>query len=223
MKWKYYPLADSSLRARAHVLKNLSVGAAEHCLTKKLLKQFRDATGAIIAIAFESLDVDTEHFVANPTYGGGKRTIDESVAWADAPIWGLVKFVDRWLQQSADAAVISENFFATRQSVTLHPRESRTAFYGDQVYHILSNADAGQEPLIECALRESEHHLGAGVCTLCKTLPQTEIKSEDFFDEIVGHTAHIFTPAFDNAGYLVWSPGAAQTGEETTYQGTQLV
>lgn len=209
MRWKYFPLSPDDVKAKAYIIENLSIGAFEHTLTKKLLGRFASARGEMFAIAFESLDLNSEHLYKYATYGGGKWVIDEPIVWTDSPRWGLIAFVDQWLQQSSEAVVVCENFFATRESIRLNPRESRIALYGEQVYHILSNEDAGHVPSIECALRESEHHWAAGICTLCREIPEAEIGSEEFFDEIVAHAAHVFTPAFDNEGYLVWSPEAA--------------
>lgn len=209
-KWTYYPLPRGDSKAKKQVLQNLEMGAHEHTLSKKLLARFSEANGPMLLIAFESLDLDADCLYEYATYCGGQSKPPgfESISWMDCPRWGLVPFVDKYLLKSREAIVLCENWAATRTSVTDFPRESRLLLFGDEVYHILSSENAARPESIECAIRESEHHWATGVCSLYAELPQGDIPSETFFDAVVGSTAHIFTPALDGQGYLVWSPVA---------------
>jgi hypothetical protein len=92
-------------------------------------------------------------------------------------------------------------------------RESRTVFYGDEVYHLLSSIDAGNLEFIATTVWEADNQWLTGVCSLAEQVPQHEIRSEEFFDEIISNLAHIFVSAFDGEGYLVWSPVLADAGE----------
>lgn len=210
MKWRYYSLSDDDQRAKAQIFENLNLGAYEHTLTKKLLARFSAARGALMAIAMESLDLEGEWLFKYATYVGETESADaigsQDIAWTDSPIWGLIEFVDRWLSGSTDRVTVCENCFLSRKVLIDSPRESRTSCYGEEVYHILTNQDASNQDAIECALRESEHHWATGVCSRYAAMPHGDIPSEAFFDEIVANTAHIFTPALDGEGYLVWSP-----------------
>jgi hypothetical protein len=210
MKWKYYPLADDDAKAKNQIFRNLSVGAEEHTLTRKLLVRFAEATGSIFAIAFETLDLESDCLYEYGSYCGGEVLREaigaQPVSWTDSPIWGLIDFVDKWLYTSKDAVVLCENWVVRPEHLIQHPRESRVSCYGDEVYHVLCSADAGNHDSIECMIRESEHYFATGVCSQCDQLPQGEIPSEEFFDLIVTNTTYIFTPAFDGEGYLVWSP-----------------
>jgi hypothetical protein len=164
----------------------------------------------MLAIAFESLDLDKDHLYKYGTYAGGRGLADaigtQPVSWRDSPRWGLIAFLGKWLKSATDAVTVCENVFATRKHLHCAPKESRIACYGEEVYHILNHKDADNEAAIECALRESTHHWATGVCALHAHLPAGDIPSETFFDILVAHTAHIFTPALDGEGYLIWSP-----------------
>lgn len=210
MKWRYYRLGENDPRAKAQVFENLEMGAYEHTLSKKLLERFSVAGGEMRAIAFESLDLNYPYLYKYSSYVGGKSAADaigtEPVPWTDFPIWGLIEFLEKWLYSSKNAVVVCENLAARRKHLASSPRESRTVCYGDEVYHILTSADAASRDAIECALRESEHHWATGVCSRHTSIPERNIQSEAFFDAIVANTAHIFTPALDGEGYLIWSP-----------------
>ncbi|MGA2035489.1 MAG: hypothetical protein ABSG68_24840 [Thermoguttaceae bacterium] len=210
MKWEYFSLGNNNAKAKKHVLDNLSMGACSHTLSRKLLSRFSEADGSMLLIAFESLDLGADCLYEYATYGGGKRLKDlpgfAAVTWMDSPRWGLVPFVDKHLLKSREAVVLCENWAATREAVAHSPRESTVLLYGDEVYHVLTGEDAASPDAIECALRESEHHWATGLCSFCRGVPPGEIASEAFFDVVVANAAHIFTPALDGGGYLIWSP-----------------
>lgn len=208
MMWKYYPLSDNDPKAKRQVLKNMEMVVPEHTLSKKLLQRFSEASGPMLLIAFESLDLDADCLYEYATYCGGKYNLpgSESISWMDGPMWGLIPFLDKYLLKSKEAIVLCENWAATRKAVVDFPRESQILLFGDEVYHILTSENAGSPDSIECTIRESEHHWATGVCSLYTELPQDDIQSEAFFDAIVMNTTHIFTPALDGEGYLVWSP-----------------
>ena len=124
----------------------------------------------------------------------------------DHPRWGLISFVDKYLLESNESVVLCENVFTMREHIEKFPGESRHLLFKQEVYHILTREDAGNSESIECALREAEHHWMTGVCSSCTEIPRGDISSETFFDTIVANTTHIFTPALDGDGYLVWCP-----------------
>jgi len=211
MKWKYYPLRDDA-KAKKQILENVSIGAHEHTLTKKLLARFSEATGPIVAIAFDSLDLDKLADYSYATYDGGKQWSEAArginIPMSDCPIGGLVHFVQEFLRTSKDAVVLCENWADTRTDYLTNwrPRESHVLFFGEEVYHILTSANDTWEA-IETAIRESTGQWATSVCSFVKDIPRGVISSESFFDAVVANTAHIFTPAFDGEGYLIWSPG----------------
>lgn len=216
MKWKYFAVAQDDLRAKAHVIDNVNVGAQQHTLSRKLLSEFSEAGGKALVIAFESLDLDYPHLYKFATYRNGQSDpvgTDPS-AWTDAPRWGLVEFIDKWLQKSRDAVVLCENWLANREEATRGVAngswESRILCFGtNEVYHILTSEDCGNGAAIEATLRESQYQWATGVCSRCADLPHGDIPSEAFFDGIVDSVEHIFVPALDEEGFVVWSPQAA--------------
>jgi hypothetical protein len=209
MKWKYFPIADNDPRAKKQVLENLSMGAYKHTLTRKLLTRFSEAAGQMVLVAFDSLDLNYDRLYAYATYDGGKGWFEaaggETLPQEHCPIGGLVAFVENYLRSSSDAVAICENWAATPKDLADWPRESRVAFFAEEVYHVLTSAETTFDA-IETAIRESTHHWATGVCSYCQAVPQGDVPTEAFFDTIVANTAHIFTPALDGEGYLIWSP-----------------
>jgi len=208
-KWTYYPLAADDPKAKMQVLENLQMGAHEHTLSKKLLQRFSEASGAMLLIAFETLDLDTDRpYKYAGTYCGGQLHPPnyELITWMDTARWGLVTFVDKHLCKSKEAVVLCENVFAERKDVPNYTKESRMLFFNEEVYHVVTYENAYMPDSIEQTIRESEHQWAVGVCSSCAEVPQGDVLSESFFDVIVANTTHIFTPALDGDGYLVWSP-----------------
>ncbi len=221
MRWTYYPLADDDQKAKTQVLKNLEVGAYEHALSRKLLQRFSEASGPMLLIAYEQLDLDADYLYGDATYCGGYLLRDlpdrpwmdnpqwdlPDSSWMDNTRWGLIPFIHKYLLKSKESVVLCENVADTREFAIKRQRESRMLFFKEEVYHVLTHENAYSPELIEFTIHESENHWGTtNVCSSFAEVPQGEISSETFFDTIVANTKHIFTPALDNDGYLVWTP-----------------
>jgi hypothetical protein len=209
MKWTYYPLSESDQKAKEHVVKNLEVGAYEHTLSRKLLSRFSAARGPALLIAFESLDLDSDYpFQHARTYCGGKHPHPDvdSASWMDSTRWGLIPIIDKHLLKTKDPVVLCENVFLTPKTFARNPPASRVLLYRDEVYHVLTRENGARPESTECAIREWEQTWGTAVCSSSVEVPWGEIESDSFFDEIVANTKHIFVPALDGEGYLVWSP-----------------
>lgn len=215
MTWQRFSLAVDDQKARKHVLETLELGALEHTLSKKLLLRFREANGPMLLIADETVDLDADCLYKHATYKGGQFEIPglQAGSWMDSSIQGLILFVGNHLQESKDAIVLCENPFARSNDVANDHKESRLLFYEDEVYHILTKADAANDDSIECALRESRHHWSVAVCSFSERMPEADALSEDFIDVVVTNAVHIVVVAIDGEGYLVWSPGASRRGE----------
>ena len=221
MKWKSFPVPDGDSRAKAQVIENLTMGAYEHSLSRKLVECFSERGGSAVLIAWESIDLDGQDLYKYATYGGGKADLSPKPAsWMDSPRWGLVAFADTWLRDQSNAVVLCENWAATRQALLRAPRESRTTCFGDEVYHLLTSQDAGAQDAIECALRESEHHWATSVCSWCDEVPRGDIPSMDFIDAIVAMHPHFYTRArrggvscVDTAGDLNGAENGRKTGQ----------
>jgi hypothetical protein len=212
MKWTYYSLPESDASARTHFFESFSMGASNHALSKRLSKQLAPASGPFFAIAIESLELDqVEDYRSAGSYGRGKQLHEvrgtTMRAIGDRSIDGLIRFLNGYLQGNPDGIVLCENWMLSRHHLsTWTTRESRVLVYGEEVYHVVTNRDVGNLDLIEAAVREPERQWLTGVCSRCKEIPEGEIHSESFFDEIVANLSHIFVSAFDGEGYLVWSP-----------------
>jgi hypothetical protein len=218
MTWKEYVLPDGDAKAHKHFLKSFSIGAPNHALTKRLIQRLVNAKGPMFAIAMESLDLErVVDFRWAGTYSGGKQWHEAAHSptfpVGNSPLDGLGLFLDTYLRSSQRAIVLCENWINTRSEIpNLLMRESRTVFHGDEVYHILSSSDAGNLEFISTTVWEAKNQWLTGVCSSAELVPQVEIPSEAFFDEIVANVAHIFVSAFDEEGYLVWSPNSSDSG-----------
>lgn len=210
MRWTYYQLTPDDTKAKEHVLENLQMGSYEHTLSKKLLQRFSEADGEMLLIAFESFDLDADCRYRHATYCGGqiKPPNLESISWMDCPRWGLIPFIDKHLLKSHESVVLCENVFDTRKDIAKLSIESRLLVFNDEVYHILTSENACRPESIECTIGDAEHQWMTGVCSSCADVPRGDISSEIFFDTIVTNAIHIFTPALDGEGYLIWSPHA---------------
>lgn len=193
-------LGPDNENARSFILESLDVCASQHLLSRKLLSRLSSATGPLYAITGEQVDADvlkSYDFTSAPPDGEntGKR-----------PVEILVSIMADYLRATQDAVVICENWAACRDDIAKWPwPPPRVVCYGDnEVYHVLTPEITDPE-LIEAAIATS-HYWQTGVCSACAHVPDGDIPDESYLDEIVRNTRHLFVPAFDNSGFLLWSP-----------------
>ena len=202
MRSTFVELGGGDQKAKDHLLESLAI-CAHHSLSKKLLERFSNATGPMFAIGADWIPLDRlikyEHGWTPPK---GSPPYDAG----DLPRDRLVGFVQKHLQSSRDAIVVCENFGAERRHIAKWPwPPPRIACFGDdEVYHLVT-PDITDPDLIEAAV-VSRHHWQTGVCSSCARVPEEDIPNEEFLDEIVENTKHIFVPAFDDSGYIIWTP-----------------
>jgi len=203
MKASLERIEKSYPQALDFILESLSVCAEQHSLSRQLLEDFRSATGPITAIAPPWLDIEHDRSFTQGSDGPpGSGSYEEN----GSPRCLLRDFVQRYLQEKANSVVISENFGWTRKHVQSQPwSPPRMIFFGeDEVYHVLTPVVRDPE-LVESAI-VARHHWQTGVCSAVAPLPESEISDISFFREVTTNTSHIFVPAFDGSGYLIWSP-----------------
>jgi hypothetical protein len=186
--------------AKSFIMGSLEICAYGHILSRKLLSRLSSATGPMYAIMGERINADllkAHDFSIAPPDGEetGKR-----------PVEILVSIIGDYLKTTQDAVVLCENWAASRGDVAKWPwPPPQVACYGDsEVYHVLTH-EITEPELIEAAI-VSRHHWQTGVCSSCPHVPQGDIPDEGFLEEIVRNTRHLFLPAFDGSGYLLWSP-----------------
>jgi hypothetical protein len=203
LKSKLVDLGAADKKAKAHILESLSICAHDHVLSRKLLERFSTASGSVIAIVSDWFDLDElasyREYPNLPTPEGEPEP-------GERPVERLVAFVVEYMRKAKDAVVICENFGASRQDIAHWPwPPPRVACYGDdEVYHVLT-PEITDPDQIEAAV-SPRHHWQTGVCSACSVPPEGNIPDEGPLDEIVMNTVHLFVAAFDNTGFLVWSP-----------------
>lgn len=122
-----------------------------------------------------------------------------------SPLELLIAFIQNYLKEDRTNVVICENWGWRREHI---PRlvfpPPRIACFGDnEIYHLLTPDISGHEE-IDAAVRD-RHHWQTGICTTCERVPEGDIPNEQLLDEFVENTVHVFIPAFDATGYLIWT------------------
>ena len=210
MGWRYYPLPQNDAKGEAHVMRSLSAGAGDHILSRKIKERVSKISGQMLLVALETLDFQR---ISDYDFGGtySERGLDEESrtegnSQREGPLGGLFLFVETHLHSSSEAVVLCENLYDTRTNYLANwrPRESRVLFYGEEIYHVVTSNDCSFES-VETAVRESSGRWAIVVCSFCKVLPEAQVASEAFFDEIVANVKSIVTLALDEEGYLIWS------------------
>lgn len=199
MKSVFIDLGQNDKSAKTHILESLAACAWNHTLSRKLLQRFSASTGPMAAIIGDGYQLDRsiafDHIVS---------ISKDSYEHGDYPQDRLVRFVGEYLKSTKDAIILCENWAATRSEPWMWPPPRVACFGDDEVYHIVT-PDITEPELIEAAV-ESRHYWQTGVCSTCAHFLDGDIPDEEFLDGIVCHTKHIFVPAFDGSGYLIWSP-----------------
>ncbi|MCC7084276.1 MAG: hypothetical protein IT427_04635 [Pirellulales bacterium] len=210
MKWKYYLLKEDDSNAKSHIFANLSMGIYQKCLlSEKLFEKFAAIDGQFVAIAMESLDLE---LIADYRWAGiyqGKQLRDAidtpKISVGDRPIDGLVRFLSDYLNSSSKPLVVIEDFWNTSYDIATKEIGHRLAFFKQRVYHLLTKEDTSPD-VSEDAIRVPWNQWFVGLCADNITMPKNAEWTERFLDEITASTQHIFVPAFDDEGFLVWTP-----------------
>jgi hypothetical protein len=175
-----------------------------------LHERYCNATGPAFAIAFSKIDWDhVDGYIFDASYSGGKALHDAytlPLPLETTTMGGLVKFLQTYVREAPSATVLLSNPLETRATMEkLHPRESRTAFFKEEVYHIL-NPDDDTFESFESAIREGSSRFGIGVCSQSVESFHNQVISEMALQSIVESARHIVVSAFDETGFLIWTP-----------------
>jgi len=203
MKSAVFELGEDDKKALALFQESLFVCAHNHVFSRMLLAHFATARGPMFAIIGDWHNLGEMVNYDYPISPPKGSTPFEAGFY---PREQLVAFVKEHLRSAADAVVMSENWGASRKttSIWLWPPPRFACFGDDEVYHFVT-PDITDTDMIEASVLAS-HHWQTGVCSSCADVPDGEIPGEGFLEEIVRNTKHIFIPAFDGSGYLIWTP-----------------
>jgi len=201
-------LPENDQKAWDWIAENFSICSHDHLLSKKLWTRFSSYGGPVYALKLSILDLSQLSSYMHTWSPEGDTTTIEDYPVDEWPETILDHFVFDYLKTNEDAVVVCENANATREMYdnwqwgTLPPYWC----YGEnEVYHILTPADIGTK-IFYRSRRQAFVNWGVGVCSKCDRIPESSITDESFFDEIVRNTCHIFLPAFDGDGFLIWTP-----------------
>ncbi len=201
-------LAENDQKAWDWIAENFSICSNDHVLSSKLWERFATYKGPVFALKLDTVDLDQLIYYMHTWSPPGDTSTIHDFPVEDWPITQLSKFVIDHLQKSDDAVVVCENANATRKMYDNWRWGALPPYwcYGEnEVYHILTPADIGTNTFKKIT-RQAFVNWGVGVCATCDRIPENSITDASFFDEIVRSTSHIFLPAFDGDGFLIWTP-----------------
>ena len=201
LKSKFVELGTDDDKAKEYMIESLYICAHDHVLSRKILDKFSESSGPMVAIVGEWQKLDELS-----SYNGFMRAPEGEYAQGDRPTERLVAFIKGYLMAVENALVVCENWGAERAHIANWSwPPPRIACYGDkEVYHILTN-DIDDPEMIEAAVKPS-HYWQTGLCSRFDEFPVGDIPDEATLDSIVCNVTKIFVPAFDNTGYLIWTP-----------------
>jgi hypothetical protein len=200
----FVDLGQDDIKAVSLILGSLEITSHTRSLSRKLLERWAGAGGSLAAIFGSGIDLGLleSYDVVSPVLD------DESFAYADATPERtherMARFVGRYLTSVQHAVAVGENWLAGREDIPyIGSPPPRIACSGDEVYFLLTPEIVDLEE-IEDAVRPSAQYQTA-VCSTCSVVPEGESLGEGFLDEVARNARHIFVPAFDGSGYLIWS------------------
>ena len=201
-------LAENDQKAWKWIADNFSICSHEHVLSRKLWTRFASYKGPVFALKLSIVDLSQLSSYMHTWSPQGDKSRIEDYPVDEWPASQIKQFVFDYLKSSDDAVVVCENANASRKMYenwqwgTLPPYWC----YGDnEVYHILTPADIGSDTF-KTTIRQAFVNWGVGICATCERIPEKSITDDSFFDEIVRTTRHLFLPAFDGDGFLIWTP-----------------
>lgn len=197
-------LGPDDSKAKSLVVESVENAAYTHILSRKILDRLSTAEGPLTAIFPSGLELgllasydacwpipDDEDF----HYDG---------ATSERTHVRMARFVAEYLGATEDAVVVCEDWMASRARIAnmIHP-ELIACFGDDEVYYLLAPKITDLDA-IEDAVKPGARYQ-TGVCSTCASVPDGDIPDEGFLDEVTRNARHVFVPAFDGSGYLIWS------------------
>lgn len=200
---------DDEVKAKEFIFQSIDI-CAYHTLSRKLLEYFGPTSreGIVRAIYDERKLIwrDPALDCTHPT------SVERSNGLR--PQERLSMFASEYLSSTRQGIVVCENWFAKRRTYAdwdeVVPAPPYNCFGDDEVYHILSNPTDDLDTIEDVITPRA--HWQTGVCSVCERAPDGDIPDEAFLENIAINARHIFVTAFDNTGFLIWSPTRENEG-----------
>ncbi len=169
----------------------------------------------MLAVGMEKMDIGQMPTYDYATYDSGRQALElfglKQSAIGDRPIDGVVLFLSEWIQSYPNGLILIEDPLSRRsnpnksaESRAMYGLTSRLAFYNEEVYYVVTNANSTPDN-IEESIRDADYGTFVGVCTPGVTVPINNSLTESILADVANKTQHVFVPAFDGEGYLIWS------------------
>jgi hypothetical protein len=201
----FVQLDRNDSKATSLIRNSLEVTASVRTLSRKMLNRLRDTPRQLIAI-FES-GIDLELLAS---YESCWPIPDDDSFQYEGATEGrtterLVRFIADYLESSSEAVVVSEDWMKTRADIPkLGVPPPHISCLGDgEVYYLLTpeikDPELIEDSVAPCARFQT------GVCSTSVNIPMGDMQDNAFLEEVAVNARHIFVPAFDGSGYLIWS------------------
>jgi hypothetical protein len=198
-------LGTDDTKAKSLVIESIDNAAYTHILSKKILDRLSTAEGPLTAIFPSGIDLGILTSYNSFWPMPDDEDFQYDGATSERTTMRMARFVADYLGSTADAVVICEDWMASRASIpNMKLNRPRIACFGDdEVYYLLTpgitDLDAIEDTVVPMARYQT------GVCSTCASVPDGDIPDEGFLDEVTRNARHVFVPAFDGSGYLIWS------------------
>lgn len=189
-----------------HVFKTLTVCGHDHVFSRMLVQHFGNVPGSVNAITPDWLDLSKPGvYQYGHAYPDG---LPSSYEAGRSPLDVLVAFVRQYLLGTDDALVLSEIWGWNRRDMDSLPwKPARILTIGDEnVYGVLSSSDSNADSETIEASISPRGHWQTSACSNYKGVLPDELEDRSTLATIVHATKHLFVPAFDGNGYLIWTP-----------------
>ena len=206
---------DLGVEGREFVESELRGGWAS--LSKLLLQSLDLSTGKVVTY----LPAGTSVAAAKDFKIGGKLPTPPESTWVKVPggiaiptpntLQFMADLLDSALSAS-DSVFILEDAIASRSDPGLERTSSRTAFLGDEVYHVVVGGPPSSASTIKATVRSAESfRLVGAVSSLSRQDPplppnRGELTLE-LLEQIALRTTTIMVGAYDFEGYVLWCRG----------------
>jgi hypothetical protein len=202
MKWTIRQFDPNDARPLAHFREALSLQTTSFT---RAIEAVLNNVGTYQAIVFDNLSWDE---VTELRYDGSydglwvndaiERCGQEEVSYPDD---GLAEFLADFLWQHSGGVIATRH--SSKPLEVPEWTEAPRAISEDSLYYFVTTEDANSEVIHDFA-KACGGKWSLGVCSRCAEKPQQRW-SDQFTDDLVANCSHLFTEAFDGAGYLIWT------------------
>jgi hypothetical protein len=184
---------------------NFEVCRSQHTLPKLIWERYAGTHGQVVAVFPDWIPIEN---LSSFRYSWTRPLEAGRYEHGLSPKKSLAIFIDDYLRITSGSLVVFENLIADKNTYVdwkWGPPPPVSIYDNSEIYHVIK-ASGRSLKQIEDVIRKSFFQWGTAVCSIDSYMQDDNICTLPFLSDVSENANHIIIPAFDDDGFLIWSP-----------------